>query len=328
MTNNKHPFVSVIVAVRNEEKYIRECLDSLIAQDYLRDRYEVLIVDGRSADGTREIVEGYAKTHPNIKLVDNPRVNAAAGRNIGIKEARGEVLIMFSGHARAEGNFISTLTSKLAACDSSVAGVGCGHETPPDAPFIAKSIGLVMGSRFGGYGTTFPRGGEERFVDSIAFTAYRREIFERVGLHDERFVVGQDGELNLRIKKAGYRLLYTPKTMAHHHKKDSLSKFSKQMFNYGVARAKMIRKHPDTSRALYFMPSLFVLALIFLSILSLFIHVVVYPFLVVICAYFVCALISSAAIAWKHGVGYLALPIVYFIEHAAYGLGFLWGIRR
>jgi len=76
------------------------------------------------------------------------------------------------------------------------------------------------------------------------------------------------------------------------------------------------------------MPSLFVLALIFLAILSLFIHVIVYPFLIVACAYFVCALISSTAIARKHGAGYLALPIVYFIEHAAYGLGFLWGIRR
>jgi len=321
----EHPFITVIVAVRNEEKYIRECLDSLMAQDYPLDRYEVLIVDGRSTDGTRKIVESYAKTHKNVKLVDNPRVNAAAGRNIGIAEARGEVLIMFSGHARAEGNFISTLTLKLMASDSSVAGVGCGFEIPPDDIFIARSVGLAMGSRFGGYGTTFQRREKEQFVDS-SITAYRKGIFEEVGLHDEKFVVGQDGELNLRIRKAGHKFLYTPKTTVYHHKRGSLSKFFKQMFNYGVARMRMIKKHPDTLKVLYLAPSLFVLALIFFGALSLFSRVAFYLFLIVICTYFACALISSAVIARRHGAKYMVIPIIYFIEHVGYGLGFLRGI--
>jgi len=320
------PFVSVIVAVRNDEKYIKECLDSLTGQDYPAGRYEILVVDGRSMDGTREIVANYSKVHHNVRSIDNPRINAAAGRNIGIAEARGKILIMFSGHAYAERNFISNLALKLAACDEFVVGVGCGHETPPGDPYIARSIGLAMGSRFGGYGTTFLRESGEKFVDSIAFTAYRKDVFEKVGPHDERFVVGQDGELNLRIKKAGYRLLYTPETIVYHHKKDSILKFFKHMFEYGRARAKMLKKHRGSFRPIYIFPSLFVLTLIFLGLLSPLHRFIFYMFLLLVGAYLACALASAALVSSKHGLKFMALlPAIYFIEHIGYGLGFLSG---
>jgi GT2 family glycosyltransferase len=170
---------------------------------------------------------------------------------------------------------------------------------------------------------------QELYVDSIAFTAYRKPILHKIGLFDPDFgVCGDDGELNYRLKKAGYKLLYTPDTVVYHHRRASLSRFFKQMYRYGWAAARRCKKHPDSIRVIYFMPSLFVSALFLLPLLAGLNWYFIYVLALMLFAYFSVALGSALIIVLTHkDWRYTFLcPIIYFVEHFAYGLGFFHGI--
>src|SRR5215468_218598 len=90
--------VSFVVPVRNEEKYVRACLQSLVDQDYRSGSYEVIVVDGRSSDRTRELVDEVCRRYPNVRCLDNPAGIVPAGMNIGIRAARGDVIVRADGH--------------------------------------------------------------------------------------------------------------------------------------------------------------------------------------------------------------------------------------
>ncbi|KXB03729.1 hypothetical protein AKJ48_03660, partial [candidate division MSBL1 archaeon SCGC-AAA261O19] len=222
--HGKNPLASVFIPVRNEEEHIEECLNSLVNQDYPNDKYEIVIVDGKSEDQTREIVKKFMKQHDNIRLIENPELNVSAGRRIGVEESRGKYVIAFSGHSYADRDFIRKVVTRLEKADEEIAGVGCRHETPPGDSSTARAIGLAMSSTFGGAGTTFKQPEKEQVVDSVAFTAYRKKVVDEVGGPSDPDLerTGNDAELNLRIKEAGYKLLYIPDTTAYHHKKESL----------------------------------------------------------------------------------------------------------
>ncbi len=325
----KTPLVSVVVPVRNEERYIGECLRSLMGQDYPKGKYEVLVVDGRSEDRTRDIVGKFMKRHRNIRLIENPELNVSAGRDVGFRNASGEIVVSFSGHSYADRDFLSKLVSRLVKSDESVAGVGCRHETPASDPPTARAIGLVTSSAFGGMGTTFKNPEEEQVVDSVAFTVYRKKVIEEVGgpSDPELGCTGNDAELNLRIKEAGYKLLYTPDTTAYHHKRAGIYNFFRWVFNYGVARAKIVRKHRRSAKLIHALPSIFIIGLVLTGILSFFSRVFFFLFLFALGAYFLSALGSSVMVSRGYGPKYVPrLLLVYFVEHVGYGLGFLYGV--
>jgi glycosyltransferase involved in cell wall biosynthesis len=326
--DNTVGFISVVIPTYNEEKGIEQCIDSLLSQNYPEDRYEILVVDGRSEDRTRGIVKKYAEKYDNIQFFDNPERNTAVGRNIGIKNSQGEFILNFSGHAFAEATLLSTLSEKLATAGPSVAGVGCRFETK-GTNLISRGIDLVLTSNFGGIGTTFDQPENEQFMDSIAFTLYRKEIFSAVGLFDPDFWVGQDGELNLRIKKRGYTLLYTPKTKVYHEKRDSFFSYARQMFKYGLAAYKRIRKH-KICNLIHFMPSFTILILLLFFALSL----VYKEFLYFIVGYalfyiLVSGVYAAIASAKENDIRYLfIIPPIYLITHFCYGAGFLYGVFK
>ena len=184
-----------------------------------------------------------------------------------------------------------------------------------------------MGSWLGGFGTSQIQPTKEMFVDSLSFCAFRKKVLLEVGLNDPKFKVGQDAELNIRIRKAGYKFLYTPKTFVWYYKRSSFSGFFAQMFRYGWGRAKMIRKHPDTSRVFYFGPAIFTLLLIGLILTSLKIEFAQFLLAIFLLAY--CGAILSSSVRRADSIRFvLAAFFAYWIEHLAYGLGFLYGAIR
>jgi len=318
------PFISIVVPVYNEEKNIGKCLDSLLNQDYPKDKYEIIIVDGNSEDDTKKIVKKYS----DIKVLDNPERNTAVGRNIGIKNSKGNFILNFSGHTSAEKNLLSTLSKKLIEANKTITGVGCRFETI-DSNYISKGIHFVLASKLGGFGTTFNQPEKECFMDSIAFTLYRKEIFDEVGLFDPDFWVGEDGELNLRIKEKGYKLLYTPKTKVYHGKRDTFSSYANQMFKYGVAAYKRIKKHKNF-RMIYLLPSLTIILLLFFLILSLFHKISLYLILFYAFFYIIVSLAYSIKFAIKEkDIKYFFITVpLYIITHFCYGIGFLYGVLK
>jgi len=323
-------FVSVIIPTKNEEKRISSCIESLENSDYPKDKFELIVIDGCSVDKTIDIVKKMQKKYKNIRLICTDGANTSVGRNIGIKSASGDIIINFSGHALAEKNFIRILSTKLQYSENSIAGVGCKDRIPMDQlSSIAQYIECITNTKLGGSilnqyeNMMLP---EEGFADSISFTAYKREIFEKVGFFDPALPSGDDAELNLRIRKAGYKLLYTPTTCVYRYRREKLKDFFWQMFNYGRSRMQIIKAHLNSIRLVYLIPALFVVylftffALLFLKNMMLFT-----AWGSVFSIYFLLILGFSIKLLFsKKNLKLLIFcPILYFIQHFAYGLGLL-----
>lgn len=328
-TNNIE--VSIIVAVRNEEIYINKCLDSLLNQNFPHEKYEIIVIDGMSEDRTREVLDMYRSRYPDmIRTFDNPNRIQSYGRNVGIKKARGKIIWMFDGHAYADTQFLGKLVRILGGSPSNVAGVGGIHLPPNDETFLGKVISEVQMSILGGLGTSFRQKGNGIYVDTVAFTAYRKDMLDKIGSYDESLTIGEDLELNWRIKKAGFKLMvYRDLVTYYYRKHTSLPSLFKRMIRYGIWRAVVTKKHPDSFKLLFSAPVLIVISCAFLPL-----FVFVYPplaavILLGLTAYAIVILASSIYLSiMQRSIKYLVSAPVFILEHFGIGLGFIGGIFK
>lgn len=323
----EYPVVSFLVPLRNEEKTLRQCLDSLLQLDYPPEKVEIVLAIGPSIDATRTIAEEYARAHSCIKIVENPTGNTAIGRNLCIEHSTGEMLMNYSGHVVAESNLLKVLVEKLLSQPEDVVAVGCSNLTPNEQGFVAQASGAAFLSYLGGksffsQNAVYPT---EKFTDHISFALYRRKPVEQTGKFDPEFWCGQDYELDIRLRDAGYKILYTPQTKVLHFKRPSMKSLWRQMYRYGIARAKMVKKHPKTLRFFHLIGPAFILGALLLIILTA-VHLIpiwVIPLLII--AYVLLSFISVLQIMRKPTV-VIASPIFFLLIHVGYGLGFMRGI--
>jgi succinoglycan biosynthesis protein ExoA len=320
------PFVSVIVPVRNEEAFIGRTLDQLLGQDYPAGRFEILVADGRSTDGTRDIVGEYAARHGCVRLLDNPRRWSSGGRNQAVRAALGEILIVIDGHCELDGpEYFRELAEAFRR-----SGADCvGRPQPLDvsgATKLQRAVAAARASWLGHHPDSHIYSTAERFVppQSVA-VAYRRSVFETVGLFDERFDACEDVEFNHRVDRAGLRCFFTPRVRARYVPRSDLRGLFRQMARYGRGRVRLARKHPETFNVRGFVPAVLLLGLaagLALCWLS--------PWLMMLYAgaialYASVVLLVSAALAV--GGRDLALlpwlPLVFFTVHAGAGAGIL-----
>jgi succinoglycan biosynthesis protein ExoA len=253
------PFISVVVPVRNEAAFIRATLGQLLAQDYAPDRFEVIVADGRSDDNTAAVVGELMERHANLRLVDNPRRLSSSGRNAAIRVARGDLIVVVDGHCDL-GN-PGYLRDLADAFEKS--GADCvGRPQPLDvggSTVVQRAIAAARSSRLGHQPDSHVYSSGEGFVppQSVA-VAYRRSVFETVGLFDERFDACEDVELNHRVDRAGLRCWFTPRVAVHYHPRASLAGLFRQMLRYGRGRVRLLRKHPETFTLPCFVPAVFV----------------------------------------------------------------------
>ena len=323
------PLVSILIPVWNEEKHIESSINSLLSQDYPKDKIEILIADGKSSDNTVNIIQKLMSRHNNIKLFNNPHKNTAIGRNICLRNSTGKYVVNFSAHAFVQKEFIKTLVDLLDNSSKEVAGVGCSNFPPNPKTVTAKAIAAVYSSIMGGIKSVDQnyKGKKECFAKSIAFTMYKRKTLEEINGFDPRFWVGQDGELNLRLRKKKYKLIYTPETKSYRYNRDTVKKFFKQMYRYGIARSLIIKKHPDSFKAIFMIPSFFVLFIIRGIILSIFSKFTALFFIVILIIYVIFGMIFTAFVE-KNVLTILISPIFYFIQHSGFGLGILRGFFK
>jgi GT2 family glycosyltransferase len=322
----QYPKVSFLMPILNEEKTLGQCLDSLLALEYPQEKIEILLALGNSTDNTKVIAEQYARKHANITIIENPTGNTAIGRNLCIEHATGEMLMNYSGHVITEKNLLQILALKLQSLPADVAGVGCSNLSPGKQNFVGEVSGVAFLSFMGGrnffsQNAVFP---EERYTDHLSFCCYRKDAVQKVGGFDPDFWCGQDYELDIRLRKAGYKILYTPNTRVYHFKRDSVRSLWRQMYRYGIARAKIVKKHHETLRFYYLLGPLFILGAILIAILTL-LHVLplwVIPALIV--AYILLSLVSTLQIIRKPSV-VVSSVLFYLLIHVGYGAGFIRG---
>lgn len=239
------PFVSVVIPVYNEERYIEACLRSVLDQDYPLDRYEVIVADGGSTDRTRDIVEATARVNPNVRLIDNPGRTQASGLNLAILASRGEYIARQDGHAEWGPHHLRRSIELLVATGADNVG---GRADGVGAGATARAIASAMRSPFGVGGARF------RYSTTVEDTAtvfpgtFRRTAFERVGLFDEAYPPHEDYELNHRIRESGGRVLFSPDIPTRYHVRESLSALGRQYFRYGRAKVRVARSSPGVIR--------------------------------------------------------------------------------
>ena len=327
MSTIKYPKISFIIPLLNEEKTIKNCLDSLFSLDYPKEKIEIVIAKGPSIDNTNNILEEYVNKNNNIILLENPTGNTSIGRNECIVHATGSMLMNYSGHVIAEKNLLKTLVAKLQSIPSDVAAVGCSNISPGKQNFVGEVSGVVFLSFMGGRNFFSQNAvlSEEKFVDHVSFALYRKEPVDKIGCFDPDFWCGQDYELDVRLRKAGYKILYTPNTHVYHFKRDSIRTLWRQMYRYGIARAKIVKKHHNTLRYYYLLGPVFIFSSILLLLLTLlrFIPIWFIPLLVLI--YVLMSFVSTLQVSKKLSV-IVSSVIIYLVIHLGYGAGFIRGI--
>ncbi len=319
------PSVSVILPIRNEEQYIERTLNSVFNQDYPSDQMEVLAVDGRSDDATREIVSRLQQKHSNLRLLDNPGRIQSVALNVATAEARGDIIVRVDGHCQLEPDFLRCGVRHLQRDD--IGGVGGPIETVGET-FIAGTIAVAMSSPFGVGNSTFRTTTDKgAMVDCIPFPAYKRQVIEKAGPYNEEYPCNEDNEYSFRMRRLGVRLLLAPDVRSRYFCRNNLRKLSRQYFRYGYWKVPVMQTYPSRMRLRHFVPSLFVISLATTLIVSPAFPWSRWLFLLIVGLYGTSSLFFSQVAARKHNWLMLPLlPIVYFVLHSFYGIGFLFGL--
>lgn len=201
--------VSIVIPMRNESKYIRSCLDSLVEQTFPQEKYEILVADGRSADNSRQLVSLYEGRNVSVRLLDNPSQTTPSGMNIGIRAASGHIIIIAGAHTIYPTDFVENCVLWLNKTGADVVGGPIKTAVESDH-FGVRLASLILSSPFGVGDSLFRTSSKEGYVDTVPYGAYRRVVLDRVGLFNERLVRNQDNDLSARIRQAGGKIYLTP----------------------------------------------------------------------------------------------------------------------
>lgn len=321
------PFVSLVMSLRNEENSLPVSLAAVEEQDYPKDRYELIAVDGGSTDRSVEVLESFPLSIPHTIIATGGNLTIPAAMNIGIDRAKGEIIVKLDAHGYASRNFVRVIAERLSE-QREVAAVG-GTIVQLGQTATAQANGWARTSKFGAGRGPYTAGQEESYVSSVQCGGYRRELLEKVGVFDEEIGVGEDEELNWRIGKAGYRILFTPKISFFYYARPTLRALFRQYLWYGDGRTVVLRKHPDFLRIKHLIPPLFLITLLAAFVLAFWSGVGRYILAGILAVYGAGLLIGSALLATEKGWRYFPRFIGSFSAmHFGYGIGFLRGCWR
>jgi glycosyltransferase involved in cell wall biosynthesis len=326
------PQVSLIILCRNEETFIRRCLDSVIANEYPKDKLEVLVVDGMSSDKTREIIREYEHRYSYIRMINNYKKFIPFAYNEGIKHSSGELVMIMSAHAFYADDYIRKCVEASLKYDVDNV-VGSWRILPRRKSLMAKALVTVLSSPFGvgnaRYRTRSNAKKNVEYVDTGAYGCYKRNVFEKIGLYNENLIRGEDMEFNLRLKRAGGKTLLIPDAVVFYFARTGLKSFCRHNFKNGLWALlpfKYASGVPVSWRHL--VPLFFVGSLIILMVLSLFSNIYFWFFLSIVVLYLLLGISFSlkTAIQEKQWKDVFILPVAFGTLHISYGLGSLVGL--
>jgi cellulose synthase/poly-beta-1,6-N-acetylglucosamine synthase-like glycosyltransferase len=314
------PFVTIAMPCLNEEGFIEACLASVREQDYPGDRIEILVADGGSFDGTREILMRLSAEDPRIRLIDNPERIQAAGMNHMIKAARGDVIVRMDVHCEYARDYVRQCVDVLERTGADNVG---GAQRARAKTWFQRALCAALESPAGVGGVKYRGADNEGFVETVFLGAFRRSVFETVGLYDPRAITNEDAELNQRIHDAGGKVYLSRDIVVHYYPRESFKALAKQYFKYGKGRARTWLKHGRLMAVRPAIPFLMVTGGAVLLATSAVQPIT--PFVFGLYA----AITGAEAIRVGYKLGAPAIPIVWGIFpvlHVSHGVGFAVGL--
>ena len=316
------PRVTIAMPALNEERFIEGCIRSVQAQDYPRDRIEILIADGRSSDRTREIIAELAADDSRIKLIDNPDRLQAAGLNRIVRESQGDVLVRMDVHCEYAPDYVRRCVEVLDRTGADNVG---GAQRARARTFFQRALCAALDSPLGVGGAAYRSASAEGPVDTVFLGAFRRRVFEMVGMWDPGAITNEDAELNQRILAAGGQVYLSRDIVVHYFPRDSFRSLAKQYYRYGRGRARTLLKlgRAPTLRPL----------LPFLGVTAGAMMLALPPLWPLVPAAVTTYLLATGAEAVRvsRRTGLSAMPLVWAIFpvlHAAHGVGFAAGLAH
>ena len=317
--------ISFIVVAYNAAGSLGALLEDLLAQTIPHEQIEALLVDSASTDATRAIMLDFAKATPfEVKVLDNPKRWLASGINVALAAATGDAIIRLDAHARIPKDFLENNLRALARGEDIVGGCVLGGAPGGAWESVLRTVDT---SRFCGGAAPFRNGGEARYVDTLAYALYRREVYDKVGLYDERLRRTEDNDMHYRMRKAGYRFYFSPDIVSYHAARATMRGQLRQKWGNGYWIGRTMRIQPRCFAPRHLIPALFVLALLAGLLL---LPISAWPLLLLLSAYLACDLVFAVRGALSQETGrllaLLTLPFLFPAVHVVYGVGTLAGL--
>ena len=319
--------ISIIIPVYNEEAYIDDCVKSVISFDYPKEYLEVIFVDGNSSDKTVEIIQKYQIEYNYIKIINNPKKIVPISMNMGISASTGEYICRLDAHAEYPENYLSSLVYWSQTLNADNVGAVCNTGIKNDTN-ISKAIQFVMSDKFGVGNSLFRVGVKEPVeVDTVPFGFYKKEVFDNVGLYDERLIRTQDLELNKRLKKSGGKIFLVPEITCTYYPRETMQSFFKNRFQTGrwVILSPYFTNSLKSISVRHMVPLIFTFTLIVSFLLSFTNDIFYYIFFFILSFYSV-VLFARAFFLKKNFLLSFHILLAYFNLHFSYGFGSLKAI--
>jgi glycosyltransferase involved in cell wall biosynthesis len=322
--------VSIIIPTYNEEKYISDCLNSVVEFDYPQEYIEIFVVDGMSKDNTRNIVsEKFCKIYNNITLIDNPDTTAPFAFNVGINHARGKYIIIIGAHSAYSKDYISKLVKWHHKLDAyNIGGVMITDIRNKNKK--TKAIEKVLSNKFGVGNATFRTGTNEvKSVDTVAYGCYRKECFDKFGLFNVKLTRNQDIEFNKRIINAGGKIYIVPDVECRYFARETYSGIANNNYENGMWNILTVFYTKDFSSLSlrHFIPLFFILSIFLPALAAMFFSPLIYVSMFFFALYTGLIFTISLKINTKE-TSFLHLIQTFFVLHFSYGIGSLAGILK
>lgn len=316
--------VSIIITARNEEKYLPMLFEDILNQTFPLQNIEVVLMDSNSTDNTRLVMDEFKKNNEtlSVQIVTNERQIQAAGFNEGVKHATGDVVLKIDAHSRIPADFVQKNVDEILA-----GAYVCGGNRPTvvdSADDFSKTLHIVEESALGSSIANYRKSDVKRKVNSIFHGMYRKEVFDKVGLADERLLRTEDNEFHYRVRKAGYDIIFNPEIESYQYIRPTFTKMIQQKFANGYWIGLTSHVCRDCLSLFHFGPGVFVATLLVLMMLTLVSFV---PLLTVVFLYLLAVLgLSIFEISkQKFNPTLLLIPFIMIAIHFAYGVGTIKG---
>ena len=330
-TPEKRNRISVVVVCLNEKDNISRCIDSLLRQTIGKDKYEIIVVDNGSNDGTQEIIKEYNIRDKRVRIVVNPARGIAVSRNIGLEEAAYEFVAFTDADCEAPENWLETLLDgylKYYKQDNMVVAAGGANLPPGGVSNFYDAVGITLNTFWGNHGSAQGRiYKKDAFVYHIPTVniMYKKETLLLIDGFDESFGnICEDTEINHRLHDAGYKFIFLKDSYVWHYMRDSLKKWAENMFTYGKGRVWVIKKHPVHLQWMYLIPPAFVILMLAVPLgiwHKLFLLPLNYFIIIILISIYYCVKAKKLKL-------FPLVSLIYMVSHFFYGFGEIYGLIK